>query len=168
MFGIKRNANRVLSLLVILALVLSSTVIGFAMDNTPKPVKSGIVRVYGQTRYDTAIKVADALKSELSVSKFDNVIVAQGGAFPDALSGTYLGSEKSAPILLVSKGNNSAVYNWIKTNLKPGGTIYILGGPVAVPTTVENTLKAFGNTVRLAGQDRYGTNLAILESGKFF
>ena len=49
-------------------------------------------------------------------------------------------------------------------NLKPGGTVYLLGGELAIPVTVAEELTAAGYTVeRLAGGSRFDTNLAILE-----
>ncbi len=120
-------------------------------------------RVAGQNRYGTSIAAADALKVKLGVSKFDTVIVAYGDNFADALSGTYLAGVKSAPIILVNKNTETQAIDKVKADLKAGGQVYILGGEYVVSKNVETSLSGAGFKVkRLAGQDRYGTNLAIL------
>ena len=120
-------------------------------------------RKAGANRFDTAFLVADTMKAQLGVAKFDAVIVASGVSFADALSGSYLAAVKNAPILLSfnDKYNNMAK-DYIRENLTPGGTVYILGGTSAVPASMETGLDGF-KVKRLAGKDRFGTNLEILK-----
>ena len=120
-------------------------------------------RVYGQTRYDTAISIAEELKDEMDVEKFDNIVIASGTSYPDALSGAYLATVKNAPILLTNSSVETKVANYVISNLKSDGTVYILGGTLAVPSTLETKLSGY-NVVRLGGADRYETNLKILEA----
>ena len=75
-----------------------------------------VIRVFGADRYATAFKAADTLKAELGVEKFQNVIVASGTGFADALAGSYLAAQKNAPILLVRGANVNDVKNYIKSN----------------------------------------------------
>ena len=165
--------RRILSCVLIVMVVMIS-VIGtmpsqvYAMDDvtlkdtTPKTT-SKIQRIYGDTRYITAIRVADALKKQLNVKQFETIIVATGWDYADALSGGYLATINKAPILLVSNGDDTVVLNYIKKNLVLGGKIYILGGEKAVSGETESALRNISlNTVRLAGKTRYETNLKIL------
>ncbi|MCR5173075.1 MAG: cell wall-binding repeat-containing protein [Oscillospiraceae bacterium] len=124
-------------------------------------VDRGVTRVFGHSRYDTAILLADALKRELGVDKFDAIIVATGNNYADALSGAYLGYVKKAPILLVHSSVIDQVKAYIKDNLAEGGTLYLLGGPTIVPQELAEGLGS-ANVVRLSGHDRFDTNLAIL------
>ncbi len=125
-------------------------------------------RIAGSSRWDTAIKVADELKATLGVEKFSSIIVASGNDFADALAGSYLSTQKSAPILLSwGQGGKYASLdtdniNYIRSNLASGGTVYILGGTSAVPSSYEADLSGI-EVVRLAGSNRYETNLAILK-----
>ena len=120
-------------------------------------------RVAGADRFETAFLTADALKRQLGVERFEAILVASGTGFADALSGSYLASVKKAPILLSFRDSiNERVKDYIRANLVPGGTVYILGGEAAVPASMEEGLEHFTVT-RLAGSDRFGTNLAILE-----
>ena len=123
-----------------------------------------IKRVYGDTRYETAIEAAEQYK-ESTASKFRNVIVAYGEKFPDALSGGYLAKVKNAPILLVKPEVESRIIDYISKNIKYGGTVYILGGTGVVSESFEAAVKNKGiETERLGGADRYETNLKILNA----
>ena len=125
---------------------------------------TGVTRVYGNDRYATAFKAADALKENLGVQKFESIVVASGIDFADALSGSYLANQKNAPILLVRNNKNTmnSVKDYIKKNLVSGGTVYLLGGKNAIPVAMESGLDGF-TVKRLAGNTRYDTNLEILK-----
>ena len=119
-------------------------------------------RIYGTSRFDTAMKVSDELKDVMGVEKFDAVIVTDGMNFADALSGSYLAAKKNAPILIVNAANEDKIKRYVRANLNPGGTIYILGGTLAVPASFGNDMDGFF-TRRLQGTSRYDTNLEILK-----
>ena len=119
-------------------------------------------RIYGSNRYETAFKAADELKALRGGKQFDSVIIACGTNFADALAGSYLAAVKDAPILLVNPSMVNKVTNYVKSNLKAGGTVYILGGKNAVPESMEAGLGGF-EVKRFAGSNRYETNLLILK-----
>ena len=123
-----------------------------------------VVRVYGDTRYDTAFDAADMLKQLRGIEQFRTIVVACGTDFADALSGSYLANQKDAPILLVRSRNQemNQVKAYIRENLVSGGTVYLLGGEKAVPKAMETGLEDF-KVKRLSGATRYDTNLAILK-----
>lgn len=123
------------------------------------------VRVSGQTRYATAIRAADQLLKATGKSKFDNIVVACGDNYPDALSGGYLAKVKNAPVLLVSKTNEEEIKAYIEEHLARTGDVYILGGTGAVSERFRESLTlAEINTVRLGGATRYDTNIEILKA----
>ena len=129
----------------------------------PAP-EADVVRIYGATRYETAFETANALKEELGIDQFSAIVVASGTDFADALSGSYLANRKEAPILLV-RNNSGAMENvreYIRENLIPGGTVYLLGGENAVSAAMSKGLESY-NVVRLSGATRYETNLEILK-----
>ena len=121
-----------------------------------------VSRISGADRYQTAFKTADRFKAEAGLEKFEAVVVATGKNFADALSGSYLAYVKEAPILLTNGKNVEDVKEYIRANLKNGGTVYLLGGTAAVPETMENGLDGY-KVERLYGQSRYDTNRMILE-----
>ena len=142
----------------------------------PKGVKADVTRLAGSNRFATAIKAADEMLADTYYGYFSTIIVANGYNFADALSGSYLANVTNAPILLCWSGDskydylNDDVVEYIKTNLsKVGGTVYLLGGTSAVPQSLEDALTAFAaeqpdvTVKRLAGKDRFETNLMILD-----
>lgn len=131
-----------------------------------KPAAS-IDRYSGNNRYETAFAVADALKEQQGVDKFENIIVAYGDNYADALAGSYLAKVKNAPILVVNSRMESYVKDYIDENTNKAGTIYLLGGEGVVSRNFANSLTSSGyNVKRLGGANRYETNMSILrESG---
>ena len=131
----------------------------------PNLMNQGVKRVYGSSRYETAILQANELKATLGIEKFETIIVATGNNFADALSGAYLGYVKQAPILLVFPRQDivDMVQSYIEDNLAADGTVYILGGEAVVPKDIEDGISATFTTKRLFGANRYETNIEILK-----
>ena len=122
-----------------------------------------VIRIAGTNRFETAFKVADQMKKNMGVEKFDAIIVASGLNFPDALSGSYLAAVKQAPILLsFNDAYNDQAKNYIRENLSDDGIVYLLGSSDVVPVSFEEDLEGF-NVKRLAGPNRFDTNLEILK-----
>lgn len=126
------------------------------------PVSTNVIRFGGSDRYETSTMSADALKEKMGVNQFDTIIVACGSDYPDALTGSYLAKVKKAPMLLVDKNSEGTVETYIRENLSDNGVVYILGGTGVVSQNFENSLSEF-NVKRLAGGNRYDTNLAVLK-----
>ena len=126
-----------------------------------------MVRFAGDTRYETALKTADALKKSLGVDKFSDIIVADGNKYPDALAGSYLAKVKKAPLILVDRSvaSEKMIGEYIEKNLSDKGTVYLLGGSDVVTERFEKSLKGT-DVKRLAGDTRYETNLEILNEAK--
>nr|MCR5181430.1 cell wall-binding repeat-containing protein [Clostridia bacterium] len=125
-----------------------------------------LVRVSGKNRFETAFAIADAVKYIRNDEPFNCAIVANSQSFADALSGTYLSTKKTAPILLVKPGYQKSVddvINYIRQNVRPGVTVYLLGGEAVVPNQVEEELQGEYRVRRLYGKSRYETNIEILK-----
>ena len=122
-------------------------------------------RLAGENRYETALVVADEVK-RLNGGKFENVVVATGKTYADALSATALAKQLSAPILLVNAEYEDIVKDYIEDNAKSYSdtTIYVVGGTTAVSQNFEDSLYQYKNVVRLEGANRYQTNVAILKA----
>lgn len=139
--------------------------IKFNISNTTINSKGN--RIYGATRYDTTIDVANKLKAKTKVEQFDTVIVASGKDFADALTGSYLAKVTEAPMLVVGTDaeSQSKIRGYIGDNVKEGGTVYILGGEGAVSKEFESSLDDVA-VKRLGGKTRYETNIQILKEAK--
>ena len=161
----RKNLNRSSSLgrgiaifLTTIMVLLSVPMVAMA-DNSSD---TGQHRISGDNRYLTAWSVAAYLHH--INGDFDNVVVAYGGNFPDALSGGYLTKVKNAPLLLINPKEEKNTIMHIQEIMKPSGTIYLLGGTGVISSEFESTLKTKGMKVkRLWGQGRYDTNLEILK-----
>lgn len=125
------------------------------------------VRIAGDSRYDTAIAVAEQFKTQKNLSKFGSVIVACGDDYADALSASYLSAAINAPIILVPKKYTAKFVDkaasYIANNTAVGSTLYVIGGEGAVDAKTFSQLKAARKgTVRLFGANRYETNKAVI------
>lgn len=115
-----------------------------------------VVRVCGNDRYETSVEVAKQLGTP------DSIVVATGNDFPDALSIASWAASNNAPILLTGpKGLPAKVSEYIKGNESNIGNKYVIGGEKAISNTIMGQLK---NAKRINGNDRYGTNLAVLQT----
>ena len=135
----------------------------FYLTLTEKPP---VTRIYGNTRYHTSRQIADVLKDTLGVKKFKNIVLVSGEGFADGLSASYLAAKLGAPILATDgskKSRYDATNAYILENLERDGTVYIIGGPNAIPDAAVEALSDV-HLVRYAGNTRYATNLEILNA----
>ena len=133
-------------------------------SNTIKPVY--LERIAGSNRYETAFDGADFLLNKKNYTTYPNVVIASGKDFADALAGSYLAIQQNAPILLVNSNTVNQVAGYVKAHLSSSGRVFILGGTGAVPASMVTALNNKGisssRVTRLAGSNRYDTNIAIL------
>jgi hypothetical protein len=97
------------------------------------------------------------------------VVLARSDFFSDALAGGPLAAAVNGP-LLITPGTPLAsvidprVLAEIQRVLPVGGTVYILGGTLALSPNIDNQLKFLGfNVIRLAGIDEYATAVLIAQ-----
>ncbi len=121
-------------------------------------------RVYGSTRYQTSIQIAEEFKYVTGMDEFDTMILVSGQDFPDGLSASTLADMLRAPILTTDgkASHYNAANAYVLENLAPGGTVYIIGGENAIPEEAVAGLSSV-HCVRLAGNTRYLTNMAVLD-----
>ncbi|WP_027625863.1 cell wall-binding repeat-containing protein [Clostridium lundense] len=148
--------KKILSLVVaaIITVGISNTV--YAQNNY------NVSRLYGMDRYKTSVNISNKFNS----NTLENVIVASGKNFPDALAGSVLSKKLNAPILLIGSTANESkdCIEYINNHLDKNGTIYILGGQASVNEEFINNMKSQGykNFVRLGGKNRFETNKHIV------
>lgn len=139
------------------SLVLSSTVAS-VMAESPVTSLLQTKRLWGADRYETAVKISQA-----GWKTSDNVVLATGEDFADALSAAPLAKKLNAPILLTesSKLNAETEKEIKRLNAKH---VVIVGLNGAVSAAAEAELKALGISIeRIGGQDRYDTSTLIAE-----
>jgi hypothetical protein len=124
---------------------------------------SGVARLAGVDRLGTAVATS---KAEFPSSRAGAVVLARADEYADALVGAPLAAAKDAPLLLTSGALLPSITEAELTRVLPGGgTVYLLGGPSAIPTSVASQLTTMGyQTVRLAGNTRDATAIAVADA----
>ncbi|HBM74479.1 MAG TPA: hypothetical protein DD429_02850 [Clostridiaceae bacterium] len=144
----KRFLSCLLSALFALSIVSMPSVEAFAATTQ---------RLQGQDRYGTAIAISNA-----GWQTSDNVVLATGEDFPDALSAAPLAKQLNAPILLAGKTLDSILET--ELNRLQAKNVFIVGGEGVVSKDIQNKLEEKKLTVtRLSGNDRYETSLKIAD-----
>ncbi len=113
-----------------------------------------VSRISGSNRYKTSLKVASEIKD------FDNIILASGKEFPDALSASYL-TKDGSPIILIDEKIDDATINLVKK----AKNVYLVGGESTIKKEVFESLKKINSNIkRISGANRFETSLKIAES----
>ena len=107
-------------------------------------------RIYGNTRYKTAASIAARLGGHP-----DQVVVADGTDFPDALAAAPYAAKNGYPILLTKPNKLPRITS---IALKDFDNSIVVGGPNAVSDSVKDMLP---NAKRFNGRNRYETGTAI-------
>jgi YVTN family beta-propeller protein len=128
-----------------------------------RTVTDPVKRLSGADRFGTAAAVS---QQEFATGGAGAVVLARGDDYPDALVGVPLAVAKNGPLLL-STGSSlpAATKAEIQRVLAPGGTVYLLGGPAALPTSIETELTGSGYQVmRYSGSDRFETAVKVADA----
>ena len=113
-----------------------------------------IERIYGVDRYETSVKIAEKIGNN------NKVVLATGNDFPDALSISGIAAKLGMPILLTGKNSLPvSVGRYFKNNAVT--QTYVVGGTSVISAAVANSVPI---PSRLAGSDRYGTNVAVMQN----
>ena len=131
------------------------------VETTLKGRGLAVERIAGTNRYDTAAKIAAALRTALGVPGFDKAYVATGENFPDALAAGGIAAFEGAPILLTQKDALPSETRTAVTSLAVKQTV-LLGGTGAVSAAVAGQLPS---PTRISGPDRYSTGIEVAKYG---
>lgn len=154
--------KKVLASTLALSMVLPIGVVNADKQNTQQEKSQQTTRISGKDRITTSVEIS---KSAYTTS--ENVVLASGFNFADALSAGQLASALNAPLLLSSQSKlDSQTKNEIE-RLK-AKKVYVVGGDNAISKSgVDTTLKSKNiGVTRLEGQDRYSTSQKVMEKTK--
>ncbi|RMC92358.1 cell wall-binding repeat-containing protein [Clostridium autoethanogenum] len=148
----KRNAIKAISTTAVLSLLLSP-----ALPVTSAKAAAGeVTKLSGADCYETAAVVATQ-----NWTSTDNVILASGGGYADAISSAVLAKQLNAPVLLTEAGSLNSNVKSALDKLKPKN-IYIIGGTASICQKTRDELKSENyNLIELGGKNRYDTNIAV-------
>jgi len=120
-------------------------------------------------RFDVSTPTAAAI--EVSEYRFgadgaQHVVVSRDDLFPDSLAGSALTG--TGPLLFTATDAMSAETRTELDRVLPdGGTVYLLGGTVAISAAVEAELTAAGyDVIRLEGPTRVETSVAVADEAQ--
>ena len=116
-------------------------------------------RVAGGTRYETAVAVAEELDPDGSA---EQVLLASGADFPDALSAGPWAAATGTPILLTQPDVLSAATSAALQGRSDAG-LRVAGGPNAIADAVVAATPQGGSATRTAGATRYETAVAFAD-----
>ena len=155
--------KKVLASTLALSMILPIGVVNADKQNTQQKAKSQqTTRISGKDRITTSVEIS---KSAYTTS--ENVVLASGFNFADALSAGQLASALDAPLLLSSQDKlDSQTKNEIE-RLK-AKKVFVVGGDNAISKTGIDTNLRLSNidVTRLEGQDRYSTSQKVMEKTK--
>ena len=128
--------------------------------------KANTLRIFGDTRYKTAVEIARTFE------KSETVYLVNGETFADSAVAGPLARQKKAPLLLTGKDKLPEEVLLVLDELKTKQVV-IVGGNLAVSSAVEAELKTAGLMVeRIAGATRYETSIQVAKAmktdGRFF
>ena len=127
---------------------------------SPPPDTGTTKRLSGESRYDTAEKIA----ADAFPQGAENAIIVRGDNFPDALAGSFLAGVKAGPIIPVGREEIPPASE--RALDKITRKAFVLGGTAAVSEAVVAQLKASGLDVeRISGESRYDTARKIAVAG---
>lgn len=123
------------------------------VSNTVEKQFPNCERLYGQGRYETNTAVLNRFSEDIN---FNNIYIASGQDFPDALSGSALAQKNSSGIILSNKIISSTTEKFVKSKLDLVEKINIIGGKgVFLDSNIDDILyiknggNSEGNTINL-------------------
>ena len=124
-------------------IVGGAAVVSSAVEGQLKAEGIAFERVAGETAYDTSAKLATKLIS-LGMS-VNNLGVATGWGYADALSGAALCGQNNSIMLLADDGNQTTVKGVVKDNKEKISNMFIFGGDKVVGGKAVDALKEVFN-----------------------
>src|SRR5207253_6308046 len=110
-----------------------------------------------------ASATSTAVSQQFPAGESAALVVARSDLFADALAGEPLAAVNGGPVLLTPPGSVPAdTVAEAQRVLRPGGTVFLLGGARALSPAVEAAFETAGLDVeRVGGADRYEPAVAV-------
>ena len=124
-------------------------------DQLENDMSLNVTRLGGTDRYETSANVAREL------GDVSDMVLTSGLGYADALSIAPIAASKGYPILLTPKNSvTNSVKSYIDSHRSDSTKVYVVGGSGVIP---ESTLSSVPNPMRIFGQNRYETNVSVIE-----
>ncbi|MFE9876594.1 cell wall-binding repeat-containing protein [Streptomyces sp. NPDC005784] len=133
--------------------------------------KNTVARVWGADVYGSNVAASrwtwnTVGKSEPGLMNASSAVLVSQSSQPYALTAPALAGKKHGPVLMTPGSSlSTSVQNELKRTLKPGASVYLVGGTSILSSSVSSKISALGFTPkRLAGTSRYSTSVAVAKS----
>lgn len=146
-----KKKQKLLSSIQVLTMGASICISGFLLPTVSNADSN--LRISGLDRYETSMNILKHLGSK------DEIYIATGKNFPDALSIGPISYVQEKPLLLI-RGNDSEIKSLKESKIKK---ITIIGGTNSISKDFENKLKQEFEVTRISGKDRYETSRKIAQ-----
>ncbi|MCS5713473.1 cell wall-binding repeat-containing protein [Herbiconiux sp. CPCC 205716] len=124
---------------------------------------STVTRIGGADRFEVSRNLIG--DHTFGIPASDDVYIATGTNFPDALGASPVAALIDAPVLLVNGGATSLSAPEKATLSALGAkSTSIVGGPAAVGTAIESDLAKYYVMTRVSGEDRFEVNARLNDS----
>lgn len=129
-----------------------------SVENTLRNNGLSVTRYAGENRYETAEAIANEVRRRTGANE---AFLVSGEDFADAMSIAAIAGQRGAPIYL---SRSHTLAGQVRNAASDYNSWTVVGGVNALSQNVYNVLGNQGasNRRRLAGETRYGTNLAVL------
>ncbi|HET9733235.1 MAG TPA: cell wall-binding repeat-containing protein [Acidimicrobiales bacterium] len=120
-------------------------------------------RIDGTDRYGTDTAIS---RQEFAPCSATAAVIATADSYKDALSAAPLAAALHAPVFLTDPAQlPQKVQSELTRVVKPGSTVYILGGAAAVGSGIDSTVSGLGYTPqRIAGGSAPATSVAVAQA----
>ncbi len=122
---------------------------------------SDVVRIEGENRYETSREVITSASG--FNSNVQELLIATGRNFPDALSAVPAAIVRDAAVLLVDGAASSLDAETRALVETLGVPVTIIGGTGVVSAGIQSELTGITQTIRVFGENRYDTSVAVAE-----
>jgi len=123
-------------------------------------------RLAGYDLYETARIIAEAARG----NRVDNVIVAPGNNWYNALLGSVLSKKLNAPIVLAGRSarDSQQALEYIKNSINEGGNVYLIANPSEVDNSFVSAVSTLGisnvSVKRLYGSNKDNTAVEVAKT----
>ena len=159
----KIKPNRLIIAVLILSLIIIA--VGLKLSGIFDSDPDGVDRISEATPTASSIKVAERIRKQRSIERFDKLVITRDGDTSILLSAGCLANAEDVPLLIAEKRSEDELKKYVTGHVKKDGTIYFVGDDNAYNETgksLENGLSKNYKVKNLVGKSSSEVNRNVL------
>ena len=159
----KINPNKIIIAVLVLSLVIIA--VGLKLSGILDSDPDGVDRVSEASPTALSLKIAEKIREQKSLEKFDKLVVTKDSDASVLISAASFANSKQAPLLIVENGKEDDIENYIENRVKKDGSIYFVGDESSYKDTGRKLEKYLSKRYKLndvVGEDSSEINLKVL------